>query len=84
MPIKVQKKDGRLEDFNRHKVSAGMVKSGASFEEAENIATHVENWAQKTAINGVVQTNEIRAKVLEILRSVNPEAAAAFEAYKKA
>ena len=84
MPIKVEKKDGRLEDFNRHKISGGVVKSGASPEEAENIATQVETWAQSAAVGGVVQSNNIRAKVLGLLQSVNPEAAAAFETYKKA
>lgn len=84
MPIKVEKKDGRLEDFDRNKVSGGVVKSGASPEEAESIATQIETWAQSAAMDGVVQSSDIRIKILELLRSVNPEAAAAFEAYKRA
>ena len=84
MPIKVEKKDGRLEDFDRHKISGGVVKSGASPEEAESIVTQIETWAQGVAMGGVVQSSDIRTKVLELLRSVNPEAAASFETYKKA
>lgn len=83
MPIKVQKKDGRLEDFDRSKISGGIVKSGATPEQAENVATQVENWVQTIAVNGVVSAAQIKEKVLEILRSVNPEAAVAFEAYRK-
>lgn len=83
MPIKVEKKDGRLEDFDRNKVSSGVVKSGVSPEEAENIATQIETWSQGAAVDGVVKATDIRAKVLELLRSVDPEAAASFEAYKK-
>ena len=82
MPIKVEKKDGRLEDFDRNKVSSGIVKSGASAAEAESIANQIETWAQSAAVDGVVKSGAIRTKVLELLRSVNPEAAAAFEAYK--
>ena len=84
MPIKVQKKDGRLEDFDRSKMARGILKSGATTEQAENIAAQVETWAQTASVNGVVGALEIRTKVLEVLRSVNPEAAAAFEAYRKA
>lgn len=83
MPIKVEKKDGRMEDFDHNKVSSGIVKSGASPTEAETITNQIETWAQSVAVNGVVKSSAIRTKVLELLRSVNPEAAASFEAYKK-
>lgn len=84
MPIKVQKKDGRLEDFDRNKISGGIVKSGATPEQAENIAAQVESWAQTAAANGVISSVAVREKVLELLRSVNPEVAVSFEAYHKA
>ena len=83
MPIKVEKKDGRLEDFDRNKISGGVVKSGLSSEEAENVATQVETWAQSAAMDGVVQASDIRIKVLELLQSVDPEAAVSFKTYKK-
>ena len=83
MPIKVEKKDGRLEDFDRNKVSGSVVKSGASPEKAESIATQIETWAQSAAMDGVIKSSDIKTKVLELLRSVNPEAAASFETYKK-
>lgn len=83
MPVKVQKKSGELEDFDRAKVLNGVMKSGATPEEAENVTAQTEAWVQTAAVNGVVQTTEVRAKVLEILRSVNPTAAASFEAYQK-
>lgn len=83
MPIKVQKKDGRLEDFDLNKVTEGITKSGATPEQAANIAQQVQTWAQGAAINGVVKAMDIRTKVLELLRAVNSEAADRFEAYKK-
>lgn len=81
--IKVQKKDGRLEDFDRSKVLAGITKSGATPEQAESITGQVEAWAQTAAVNGVIGSSQIRIKVLEVLQSVNPEAAANFRTYQK-
>lgn len=83
MPIKVEKKDGRMEDFDRNKVSGGIVKSGASPTEAESITNQIETWVQSAAVNGVIKSSAIRTKVLELLRAVNSKVAASFEAYKK-
>jgi transcriptional regulator NrdR family protein len=83
MNLQVQKKDGQLQPFDRNKVLGGLVKSGVSAEQAESIAIQVEAWVQVAAHNGVVQSLEIRAKVLELLKAVNPTVAASFEAYQK-
>ncbi len=83
MDLQVQKKDGRLEPFDRNKVKSGVLKSGASEQEAESVASQVESWDQSAAQNGIIGSLEIRAKVLEVLRVVNSVAAAAFEAYQK-
>ena len=83
MAVKVQKKDGQLEDFDRSKVSSGIVKSGTAPEEANNIVVQVEAWAQSAAVDGVINSSVIRGKVLELLQTANPVAAAKFEAFKK-
>lgn len=83
MPIKVQKKDGQLEDFDRNKVFGGVIKSGGTPEEAENVTKQVEVWTQTVAVGGMIKTSEIRTKVLELLRPLNAQVASSFEAYKK-
>lgn len=83
MELQVQKKDGTLEPFDRNKIKNGLIKSGASEAEAESIASQVEVWSQTVAVNNVVKTADIKTKVLGLLRSANPTAAAAFEAYRK-
>jgi len=83
MPVKVEKRDGSLEDFSRDKVSGGLVGAGLAVEEAEKIADQVEVWAQETAVEGVIKSSEIREKVLELLRLVDPEIANRFENYHK-
>jgi len=83
MLIKIRKKDGRLEDFDRNKITGGIIGSGATPEQAENIARQVEAWIQGTATDGVVDSNSVKGKVLELLRPANPEAVEKFQAYKK-
>lgn len=83
MPVKVQKKDGSLQDFDRNKVFNGVIKSGVTPEEAENVTKQVEAWLPTATVDGVVVSMAIREKVLEILRATNPTAAAAFVNYQK-
>jgi len=81
--FKVQKKNGQLEDFDINKIINGLLKSGATPEEAEEVASGVENWLPTVAEDGIVKTTDIRMKVLEILRNINPLAADNFENYQK-
>ncbi|OGM33738.1 hypothetical protein A3D01_06400 [Candidatus Woesebacteria bacterium RIFCSPHIGHO2_02_FULL_39_13] len=80
---KVEKKDGTLEDFDRGKIINGAARAGASPEEAEKIADAIETWLPTAAKDNVVNSMVIRTKGLEVFRSLNPEAAAKFESYKK-
>jgi len=80
---KVQKKDGTLEDFDRAKIVNGAVKAGATEEEAEKIASEIEAWLPTVAEDEVIKSVDIRTKGLEVLKSLNPDAAAKFESYQK-
>lgn len=80
---KVQKKDGSLEDFDRGKITAGVMKAGGSAEDAEKVAAEIDAWLPTVAESGVVKSTDIRTKGLESLRQVNPTAANSFESYKK-
>ena len=79
--MKVTKRDGSQEDFDRTKVVGGALKAGATQEEAEKIAGEVETWVG-TVEGGVVSSNDIAAKVVEALRSTNSAAANAYEAFR--
>lgn len=81
--LKVEKKDGSQEEFKDSKIVGGIVMSGGGAEEAKNIASKVVEWALENNEGGVVKTSDIRVKVLELLKEANPEAADAFEAYKR-
>ena len=81
---KVQKKDGSLEDFDRTKITGSLVKAGATVEEAEKVAVEVDAWLPTVAVDGVVNSLDIRIKGLDVLKMVNPEIAAKFDEFKKA
>lgn len=82
MNFKVQKKDGSTEDFDRSKIVNGLTKAGVALAEAESVAGQVEGWLQAIA-GGVIKSVDLRSKVLELLRVVNPSVASRFESYKK-
>lgn len=81
--VKVRKRGGQIEDFDRNKTSNGMTKAGATPDQAEKITGQVEGWAQKSAVDGVIDSSQIKTKVLQLLQSVNPEAAKGFSSYQK-
>lgn len=80
---KVQKKDGSLEDFDRSKIINGLIRAGASAEEAEKVAVKIEEWLPTSAMDNVVNSIEIRVKGLEVLKTINPDIAAEFEGFQK-
>lgn len=82
--FKVQKRDGSLQDYDRAKIISGLVRSSSTPEEAEKIVVEVETWLPTVAVEGIVSSLDIRSKVLEILRTVNPSAVENFENYQKA
>lgn len=84
LDLMVRKKDGTTEPFDRNKILNGLLKSGATQIEAEGVVTQIENWAPSMAVNGFINSLDIRLKVLELLREINPAAATAFENYRKA
>lgn len=81
--LKVQKKDGVIEDFDRNKIVNGIVKSSGTPEQAENIAGQIEAWANAAAVDGTIKAIDIKTKLLELLGAVNPVAKANFENYQK-
>jgi len=81
--FKVKKKDGNLQDFDRTKVFGSLMRAGASQEEAEKVTREIEAWLPSVAVEGVVDSQAIRAKVIEILQPLNPTVAGDYEVFKK-
>ena len=81
--FKVIKKDGSEQDFDRSKILNGVIKSGATPETAEAVAAAVELWLPGKVVEEKISYTDLKAKVVETLRSLDPKAADAFEAYTK-
>jgi transcriptional regulator NrdR family protein len=81
--FKVKKRDGSLQDFDRNKVFNSLMQAGGSQEEAEKVTKDVEAWLPNVAVEGVVDSQAIRAKVIGLLGPLNPTVAGDYEAFKK-
>ena len=79
---KVQKKDGTLEEFDKNKILDGVVRAGASLQDAQKILEGIEAWLPKAAVDGVIRSVDIRTKGLEILDTVNPKIAKSFKSFQ--
>lgn len=81
--LKVRKRDGKVEIWNYDKVLASIGKSMIPLKKAEAVASAVEKWAEKSAGKGVVSSDEVRDKVIEILKEIDSVAADNYQVYKK-
>ena len=82
--LRVEKRDNSLQDFDRGKIIAGILKSGATQEQAEEVAGIIDSWIL-TVVNdkNVVASNTIYDKVLELLKRVNLDASVTYQAFRK-
>lgn len=81
--LQVVKREGGQEDWSMDKLLTSITKSGVNMEEAKQVAALVESWAQRSAANGQISWTQIRDKVIQFLKVVDPIAASAYESYKK-
>lgn len=78
MMIKVIKKDGSIENFQREKIVRACEGCGASREDADMIASEVE----EEAYDGI-KTSEIRNKILKKLKVIDPNLVKMWIEYEK-
>jgi len=81
--LQVQKKDGSSQDYDRRKLLTSLIRAQATPEQAMRVATDIETWLVSQNLQ-VVQSDVIKARIIEDLKRVNPDAAHNYEAYKKA
>lgn len=81
--MKVEKRNGSLQDFDRSKLAASLVSAGATDADAQKVAVDVEAWAKAKAINDVIKSQAMRDKVITILRAQYPQVAESYGAFTK-
>ena len=82
MEIKVIKKDGNLENFEKGKIERVTIAAGLSQEEAQGLALKIERWAKSTG-RGKITSLQIRDEVVPQLKKLNKFAYNAFVWYQK-
>lgn len=73
--MRVQKNTGRTEEFDRDKIFNSIVGATATPAEAEVVTKHIEEWLESLSDRDTVTTVEIKAKVAEMLKNLDPAAA---------
>ena len=76
--VKVVKKDGSTEDFQGEKIVRACEGCGTTREDADMIASEIE----KEVYDGI-KTSEIRDKILEKLRAIDPDLEIAWIEYER-
>jgi transcriptional regulator NrdR family protein len=82
LQITVIKKDGHSEQFSRDKLTTAITKVGVSTDVAAAISLLVETWLTGS-LKEEVSSMDIRYKVIDLLKMVNPIQAAVYESHKK-
>ena len=81
--LQITKQDGTAQDYDRRKLLTSLIRAQATPEQALRIAQNIESWLISLGVNSV-KSYEIKAKISEALKKINPDAAYAYEVYKKA
>ena len=81
--LQIEKKDGSSQDYDRRKLLTSLIRAQATPEQAMRVSTEIETWLVSLNVQSV-KSDEIKARILQDLQKVNPDAAHAYEVYKKA
>ena len=82
-PLKVKKRDESLEDWSNDKLIASVTKAGVEVVDAQRIALEIKNWVSQNSIDGHVNSDELRDKVIEMLKNDFPLEADSYSIFKK-
>lgn len=83
MELKIQKRDGSMQEFDIEKIRGGLASAGVEEEMIDHIAPDVAAWVETKSAIGVVKSLDIRAEVLRQLKELAPAAADVYAGYKK-
>lgn len=81
--MKIQKKDGRIEEFDKEKLRKSVLAAGATQDQAQLVTSEVENWLYSVGSEEIIGTQAIRNKVIDSLAEKNPKAVENYRGYKK-
>lgn len=80
--VKVQKNDGNVENFEKKKLLLSLIRAGAPPDQAERILLNIESWLNSQE-QKIIKSSEIRIRVVNILKRINPQAARGYKIFRK-
>ena len=80
--FKVRRDNGEIADYDTKKLMASIIRALATPDEALKVTTNVETWLVGKNCE-IVDTSEIKEKVVEELNKLNPETAHSYEICRK-
>jgi len=79
----VRKRDSSLEEYDRNKIIASIMHAGGTREEADKVASEIDTWLPNVSVNSVIDSADIRTKILGLLGIINPVACNDYAGYVK-
>lgn len=72
-----------MEEWSDDKLIASIQKTGVSTDDAQEIANKVKDWVKANTKNNIIDSVQIRDKVVELLKVNFPAEADSYQAFKK-
>ncbi len=80
--VKVQKQEGNVEEFEKKKLLLSLLRAGSPPDQAERILANIETWLNSQE-QKIIKSSEIKIRVGNILKRINPQAARGYKLYRK-
>ncbi len=80
--VKVEKKEGNVEEFEKKKLVLSLLRAGSPPDQAERILANIEAWLNSQEQKNI-KSSEIKIRVGNILKRINPQAARGYKIYRK-
>jgi transcriptional regulator NrdR family protein len=81
--LQVKKRDGTIESWNYDKILNSVMKAGLPLEKSQSLVTEIENWAKSSSKDKIISSIDIRDKIIEVMKRIEPMTASVYEAYRK-
>lgn len=80
---RVKKRDGSVQDFDGGKLGLIMGNTGLSDTDIQNVLDSIDSWLPTIAMDNIVDSMDIRAKLIEEVQKINTDAANKIRDYIK-
>ena len=81
--LKIQKRDGSIENWSEDKIVTSIAKAGVPLNEAETYAAKLKSWAKTNSNNGTLRSTQLRDSVIAEIEASYPAEAENYKVYKQ-